>query len=370
MRNPSLVKKVIGVSALGAFSIVEMLHLQQVSATPVTFTGSTFPNPRGGSVQVSITVDGSSGVYRITSIATPVQPGGQNASYASYAIPTLTSEAIAAQSAAITAVTGASEISSAWKSSLSSAIAAAAASGEVIGQPSVAPTPTPTPSAGTPTPGSGTPTPGATNPPSTPSGSLTAPGPVASPGGIVVPYFAPLFVQPLIIGGTPNFSSYTSQISTILTQLSHVSGDGGSSALTSARNSLTALQAQIQSEASQYQSSPANLAGYVAMVNAQFANLVSQANQAIANYYTSVQNAADTLYANAQASAAAIKAIPAPTVTVTVTASPTAPQVLIKPGGVIRKTFICAKTIAGKTTKQTLKGFVIKCPAGWVWVKK
>ena len=366
----SALKKVIGVSAVGAISLVEMLHLQQVSATPVTFAGSTFPNPRGGNVQVAITVDGSSGIYRITGISTPVQPGGQNASYASYAIPTLTSEAIAAQSAAISGVTGASEISAAWKSSLSSAIAAAAAGGEVIGQASVAPTPTPTPGAGTPTPTSGTPTPGASNPPSTSTGTPTVPGPVASPGGIVVPYFAPLTIQSLIIGGVPNFSSYTTQIANVLTQLARVSGEGGGSSLANARNSLTALQAQIQSEASQYQSSPGNLAGYVAMVNAQFANLVGQANQSIAAYYSEVQNAADTLYANAQASAAAIKAIPAPTVTVTVTASPTPPPVLIKPGGVIRKTFICAKTVAGKTTKRTLKGFVIKCPTGWVLVKK
>ncbi len=86
------VKKLVGASALGALSVVELLHLQQASATPVTFTGSTFANPRGGSVQVAITVDGASGVYKITSVATPLQPTGANASYANYAIPTLTRE--------------------------------------------------------------------------------------------------------------------------------------------------------------------------------------------------------------------------------------------------------------------------------------
>ena len=119
------VKKLVGASALGALSVVELLNLQQASATPVTFTGSTFANPRGGSVQVAITVDGASGVYKITSVATPLQPTGANASYANYAIPTLTSEALAAQSASITAVSGASQISAAWINSLSSAIAAA-----------------------------------------------------------------------------------------------------------------------------------------------------------------------------------------------------------------------------------------------------
>ena len=128
------VKKVVGASALGAISVIELLHLQQASATPVTFTGSTVSNPKGGSVQVAITVDGASGVYRITSIATPVQPGGGNASYANKAIPTLTNEALAAQSASINGVSGASEVSAAWISSLYSAIAQAAAAGEAAGR--------------------------------------------------------------------------------------------------------------------------------------------------------------------------------------------------------------------------------------------
>ena len=80
-------KKIVGATAIGAISIVELLHLQQASATPVSFSGSSFPNPRGGTVQVAITVDGASGIYTITGISTPVQPTGQNASYANYAIP-------------------------------------------------------------------------------------------------------------------------------------------------------------------------------------------------------------------------------------------------------------------------------------------
>ena len=155
------IKKVIRVSAIGAVSALEMLNPQSAQATPVTFTGSSVTYPLGGTVQVAITVDGASGTYRITSITTPVQPTtNPNAAYAAFAIPTLTSEALAAQSANINGVSGASQISTAWITSLTSAIAAAASAGERIGlsvtpnptpSPSVTPTPTPTPTV-TPTP--------------------------------------------------------------------------------------------------------------------------------------------------------------------------------------------------------------------------
>lgn len=373
----TVLKKVVGASALGAISIVELLHLQQASATPVTFTGSTYQNPRGGSVQVAITVDGSSGVYRITSISTPLQPTGQNASYASYAIPTLTSEALAAQSAAISGVTGASEISAAWKSSLSSAIAAAAAGGETIGQASVAPTPTPTPSAGTPTPGSGTPTPGATSQPPVSTGSQ---GTIFTPVSTVIPktigtppVYYPLNLPPYsgsAGASTVNFSSYLASISNVLSILSSISGDRTSTAVTNARNALLALQSKIQSDANQPAASTSGIDNYIANANTQMAFVIAQANQQMADYFAKVQSASNQMYVDAQASAAAVSASPAPTVTVTVTATPTPPPVLIKPGGVIKKTFICAKTVAGKTTKQTIKALVVKCPTGFVLVKK
>ncbi len=364
--------KIVGASALGAISIVELLHLQQASATPVTFTGSTYANPHGGNVQVAITVDGAGGTYRITGISTPVQPTGQNSSYASYAIPTLTSEALAAQSAAINGVSGASQISAAWTASLSSAIAAAAAGGETIGQASVAAAPTPTPSAGTPTPGGTTPAPSATATQS----SITPPGPVTSPGGVVVPYFAPLSFQPFTVATIPNFTVYSSQIAAALSSLSKVQPDSGASSLTAARSTLTTLQVQVQSESNQYQGMPSNLSGYVSMLNSEFAALVSQANLAISNYYASVQAAASKMYTEVQASAAAVKAIPAPTVTVTVTATatataaPTTPAFIIKPGGVIKKTFTCVQKVGAKTTTKIVKGFIMSCPTGFTLLKK
>jgi uncharacterized protein with FMN-binding domain len=129
-------KKLVGISALGALTLVELIQLQQANAAPVIFTGSVQPDGGyGGNLQVAITVDAVGGIYKITNITTPVQPSGVNSTFAARAIPTLTTEALAAQSASINGVSGASSISTAWIQSLASAIAAAAAAGERIGSP-------------------------------------------------------------------------------------------------------------------------------------------------------------------------------------------------------------------------------------------
>ena len=74
-----------------------------------------------GIVQVQITVDDTG---KITKIDTPqVSTRGSNASYTSYALPILVSEALKAQSAVIQGVSGASYLSRGWISSLASAIA-------------------------------------------------------------------------------------------------------------------------------------------------------------------------------------------------------------------------------------------------------
>jgi uncharacterized protein with FMN-binding domain len=361
------VKKLVGVSALGALSVVELLHLQQASATPVTFTGSTFANPRGGSVQVAITVDGASGVYKITSVATPLQPTGQNASYANYAIPTLTSEALAAQSASITAVTGASQISAAWINSLSSAIAAAAGSGQVVGKASVVVAPTPTVTAtsttGTPAPGSTSITGGGTVPVVV-STSTAIPTSVA-----VAPIYYPLNLPPYSGSTTSsNLSPYFTAVSTAISRIATAGSDGRSAAIAAAQSALSQLQAQ----ANQSSGSTAGVTAYLANINTQMQFVMNQANQQMSEYYAKVVAAANQLYVNAQASAAAVKAIPAPNVTVTVTATPkaTEPAIVVKPGSVIKKTFTCVKTIKGVTTKQTLKAFIVKCPLGFTLVKK
>jgi hypothetical protein len=112
----SKLKAIAGLTALGSACLVDASF-----AAPQTFTGTTQYNPRGGSVQVQITVDNG----KITGITTPVQPGGGNQWYSNYAIPTLTTRALNAQSATIQGVSGASQVSTAWKASLASAISQA-----------------------------------------------------------------------------------------------------------------------------------------------------------------------------------------------------------------------------------------------------
>ncbi len=109
-------KAIAGLTALGSTCLVDASY-----AAAQTFVGASQYNPRGGSVQVQITVDNG----KITAITTPVQPGGGNQWYSNYAIPTLTTRALTAQSANIQGVSGASQIATAWKASLASAISKA-----------------------------------------------------------------------------------------------------------------------------------------------------------------------------------------------------------------------------------------------------
>jgi hypothetical protein len=149
-----------------------------------------------------------------------------------------------------------------------------------------------------------------------------------------------------------------------------VTADNGATSLNAARNTLASLQAQLQADASGSGSGSAGFSAYVANGNAAMQFFLGEANKNISAYYSKVAAAADKLYADAEAKAAAIKAQPAPTVTVTVAPTPTTPAVVYKPGGVIKKSFICAKTVAGKTTKKVYKGVIAKCPMGSVLVKK
>ena len=125
-------KVALGLTALGSAFVVDNSF-----AVPQTFIGNSVANLYGGNVQVQITVNNG----LITAISTPVQPTGSNAQFADMAIPTLIIEALAAQSANIQGVSGASAISAAWKSSLASAIANA---GSAIGVSTPTPSATPT----------------------------------------------------------------------------------------------------------------------------------------------------------------------------------------------------------------------------------
>lgn len=349
-------KKAVGISAIGAVSLLELLHLQEAKAASASFTGSVVPNPHGGTVQVVITVDGSSGIFRMTDIATPVQPTGQNASYANFAIPTLKSEALASQSANINGVSGASQISSAWISSLSSAISAAASAGQSVGQASVVAPPAPTPT---------TPAPATTS-----QSPTTTTMPSGSTNVGAAPQITPFAFQPYTATTVINLNNYLSQISSAIAQLPTRSGGEGGSSTAATKSILSALQAQIQSDQTSSQTQSTALSSYIAKLNTQVAVYVALANQEIANYNASVQAAAAKILADAKASAAAIVASPAPTVTVTVTASPAAPGLVFKTGVVIKKTFTCVKTVSGVTTKKVVKAVKIKCPAGFTLLKR
>ena len=122
-------KAIFGASAIGALSLCDPTF-----AAAQTFLGNAANNDYGGQLQVQITVDNG----KITAITTPVTPGGRNSQYSNYAVPTLTQEALTAQSANIQGVSGASAISRAWKQSLASAISKA---GNAIGAQVATPAP-------------------------------------------------------------------------------------------------------------------------------------------------------------------------------------------------------------------------------------
>jgi uncharacterized protein with FMN-binding domain len=92
------------------------------ASAPKVVTGSSV-DTRWGPVQVAITVSGN----KITAVSVPVYPNGnqRDAEINSYALPQLVQETIAAQSANINVVSGASVTSDGYIGSLQSAIDAA-----------------------------------------------------------------------------------------------------------------------------------------------------------------------------------------------------------------------------------------------------
>jgi uncharacterized protein with FMN-binding domain len=120
--------------ALSLASIAPLSYITDHATAASTFLGDAI-NYNFGTVQVQITVDGAN---KITQIDTPqVSTRGSNASYTNYALPILVKEALAAQSANIQGVSGASYLSRGWTTSLASAIAKE-------GNVAIAPAPTPT----------------------------------------------------------------------------------------------------------------------------------------------------------------------------------------------------------------------------------
>jgi uncharacterized protein with FMN-binding domain len=124
--------------ALSLASIAPLSYITDHAAAASTFLGDAI-NYNFGTVQVQITVDSAN---QITQIDTPqVSTRGSNASYTNYALPILVKEALAAQTANIQGVSGASYLSRGWITSLASAIAK---EGNVINAPAPTPTASPT----------------------------------------------------------------------------------------------------------------------------------------------------------------------------------------------------------------------------------
>ena len=113
-------KKAFVLTAAGASSLFGYVTTPELAHAASTYLGDAV-NYNFGIVQVQITVDGNN---KITQIDTPqVSTRGSNSSYTNYALPILVKEALAAQSASIQAVSGASYLSRGWITSLASAIA-------------------------------------------------------------------------------------------------------------------------------------------------------------------------------------------------------------------------------------------------------
>ena len=133
MKLVSKRKRALSLSIASTCALVGIGEIGQVAHASTTFLGDP-TTYFYGTVQVQITTDGSG---KITQIDTPqYSRSGANGSYANYAIPILVKEALAAQSATIQGVSGASYISRGWITSLASAIAK-------VGSVTTSTTPTP-----------------------------------------------------------------------------------------------------------------------------------------------------------------------------------------------------------------------------------
>ena len=319
-------KKIIGLTALGTLAVVDLAQLQEASATPATFNGPvvTEGGGFGANFQVSITVDGG----RITAVNTPVRPTtGNNASYATRAIPTLTAEALAAQSANIQGVGGASYTSAAWKQSLAGAIAAA---GSAIG---VQAPPPPTQPATTPP----STTPASSNPTTVVTNTSATPGPSSSGCATMPPITTDL--PDVTSAPTPSGTATPVGIPTAsgqATPIRTVRPDNGGST----RTPIPTVTATV----------------YLQQIYVQ--NNVQTQVQTVTKSQIKTQIITCTYTAT-------------PTATPTVTVTATDAAFVIKPGaGVVLKSFVCSKLVMGKLTKKTFKAKVVKCPTGYKLVKK
>ncbi len=109
-------------TSTGQSAVAETVAVVPATTSGETYTGDTVPTQEGD-VQVVITVEDG----RITSVSVPVRPSGspRHDEISGSALPTLIEETLAAQSADIDSVSGATYTSGGYKQSLQSAIDAA-----------------------------------------------------------------------------------------------------------------------------------------------------------------------------------------------------------------------------------------------------
>jgi hypothetical protein len=239
----------------------------------------------------------------------------------------LQSQAISAQSANITGVSGATYTTSSWKASLASAIS------QIVVAPAPAPTPAPTQAQPSTPPVVVFPTPTSVQQ-SVPANSSPAANAVPAPTGTGCATSAPIimnqpdFTSPPYPSGAP--SPYGAPFPSGLPI--------PISTLRAGENSVVTQQQVYLQLATQ------NWIQTITKTSAQF------------------QTVTCTVTTTATPTAT-------PTVTVFVTTTPD-PAFIIKPGAaVVLKNFICAKTVAGVTSVKVLKAKTIKCPTGYKLAK-
>jgi len=282
-------------------------------ASAASYTGSTVAVSKYGySISVQISTDATGKIIGISS-STPVAPTGESATIYSRAIGSLQSQALAAQSANITGVSGATFTTSSWKGSLASAIA------QIV----VAPTPPPAPAP--------TPTPTLTSAP-TPAPTVVAPTPQPT--------------QAIPSSATPSASTSSASASASATTSSpQPTGAGCTTSAPTTLNQIESTSAPIAT-GSQTMNGGAISSGRPVPIATYGSgeNLIIVQQQNYVQYVT--QNTVQTVTRTiTQGQTITCNATPAPTVTVYVTTTPD-PSFVIKPGvPVVMKTFSVQKQL-------------------------
>jgi uncharacterized protein with FMN-binding domain len=347
-------------TALKAITSSSLLGLGSLyfatDALAASYSGPPVANGYGASIQVQITTDSTGRITAINSPVTYATNGvdSKTINLTSKAIPILQNEALAAQSSNVQGVSGASYTSLAWKSSLASAIA------QIVVAPTSTPTPTPTsnPVVSTPQPTPPAPSYSPTQSQSNTSNAASVPGPSASGCTTMPPVITDL--PDVTTGPIPQGAA---------TPVGNPIAQGAPTPV-STQQGTTTVTVLVSGENRTPTPRSSNVTTYTITQNqTAIQNMVQNQLQTVTKgqvhtvLVTCTQTATPT-------------ATPTVTVFATVTATATAtvtaePALTINPGAaILKKTFVCTKTVNGALTKKTLKSAVVKCPTGFTLLKK